>query len=72
MKNQASAKEKGRGSNNIISHGEFNLGQRSLWLIIFIAINAFLEKDVMPMEQKGRLSMEEWDELIQDLFKRYP
>lgn len=26
----------------------------------------------MPMEQTGRTSMEEWDELFQDQFKKYP
>ena len=41
------------------------------FLISFLAINAFLEKDVMPMEQNGRLSMEKWDEMLQDLFNKY-
>ena len=36
MKNQASAKEERRESNNIIGHGEFSLLRCSLWLIIFI------------------------------------
>ena len=31
-----------------------------------------LEQEVMPLEQTGRKSSKEWDEYIQDLFKRYP
>ncbi len=31
-----------------------------------------LEQEVMPLELKGRKTMQEWDEYIQDLFKRYP
>ena len=31
-----------------------------------------LEQEVMPLELKGRKSMQEWDEYIQDLFKKYP
>jgi enoyl-CoA hydratase/carnithine racemase len=31
-----------------------------------------LEQEVMQLEQTGRKSMQEWDEYIQDLFKKYP